>query len=90
MWGHRFDPWSGKIPHATKHLKARELQLLSPRASTTEAYVPQSLCFAMGEATALLLLTASRESPHEAKKKKKKNPRNKTKQKKQPSETKNK
>ena len=43
-----FDPWSGKIPHAAEQLspcttllslsaRAREPQLLSPRATTTEA-----------------------------------------------------
>ena len=30
--GHRFDPWSGKIPHA--------MEQLSPRATATEARVP--------------------------------------------------
>ena len=29
-WGHRFDPWSGKIPHATGQL--------SPCATTTEPF----------------------------------------------------
>ena len=33
--GHGFEPWSGKIPHAADQL--------SPRATTTEAHVPQLL-----------------------------------------------
>ena len=50
--GHGFDPWSGKIPHVTEQLsphatttelpsRAREPQLLSLRASTTEAHAPE-------------------------------------------------
>ena len=48
---HRFDPWSGKIPHASEQLSPSatvigpvlwswELQLLSPHATITEAHVP--------------------------------------------------
>ena len=51
--GHRFDPWSGKIPHATEQLslcttttkpalRAYEPQLVSPRATTTEARAPRA------------------------------------------------
>ena len=40
-----FDPWSGKIPHAPRHL--------SPRAATAEACVPQSMCAATRETTAM-------------------------------------
>ena len=32
--GHRFELWSGKIPHATEQL--------SPRATTTEARTPRA------------------------------------------------
>ena len=47
--GHRFNPRSGKIPHAVEQLKAHAPQLLklmlrSPRAATTEAQGPKSLC----------------------------------------------
>ena len=42
--GHRFEPWSRKIPHATEQLspcatttEPDEPQLLSPHATTTEA-----------------------------------------------------
>ena len=52
---HGFDSWSRKIPRATEQLihgsqlpslcsRARELQLLSPHTTTTEALAPQSLC----------------------------------------------
>ncbi|XP_060996717.1 uncharacterized protein LOC133055585 [Dama dama] len=42
--GHRFNPWSGKIPHASKQL--------SPRATTTEARGLWSPCSTTREATA--------------------------------------
>ena len=42
--GHRFDPWSGNIPHATGQL--------IPRAPTPEARVPWKLC-STREATAM-------------------------------------
>ena len=38
--GHRFYPWSRKIPHAARH-SAREPQLLDPGAPTTEAWAPK-------------------------------------------------
>ena len=68
---HGFNPWSRKIPHAVGQLilsattaepvlyGARELQLPSPRAATTEARVPYSLSSTTREATAL-------RSPHTA------------------------
>ena len=37
-----FDPWSGKIPHATQQLSPSELQLLSLCATTTEAPAPRA------------------------------------------------
>ena len=51
--GHRFEPCSGKIPHAAEQLsrapqlpslcsRAHEPQLLSLHAATTEAHVPRS------------------------------------------------
>ena len=52
--GHGFDPWFRKIPHATEQLslcaptakptcpRACALQLLSPRAATTEARAPRA------------------------------------------------
>ena len=53
--------------------RAHELQLLNPRATTTEACMPQSLCSAVGEATTMrspwpstreqTLLSTARESP---------------------------
>ena len=54
MQGHRFNPWSGKIPHAAEQLspcttttsltsRAHEPQLLSLRATTTEARAPRAL-----------------------------------------------
>ena len=56
---HRFDPWLGKIPHATEQLgpcaitslysRAQEPQLLSQGATTIEACIPESLCSATGE-----------------------------------------
>ena len=53
--GHRFDPWSGNIPHATGPL--------IPRAPTTEARVPWRLC-STREATATRSpLTTTREQP---------------------------
>ena len=54
-----FTSWSWKIPRAVEQLShnyrahaygARELQLLSPRASTSEVCAPQSLCSATREA----------------------------------------
>ena len=39
--GHRFNPWSGKIPHATKQL-THAAQLLSPSAATTQARTPRA------------------------------------------------
>ena len=54
--GDRFDPWSGKIPHATSHL--------SLCAATTEVHVPQSPCSATREATAIRSpSTTTRENP---------------------------
>ena len=32
-----FEPWTGKIPHVTEQLSPRAPQILSPRATTTEA-----------------------------------------------------
>ena len=45
--GHGFEPWSGKILHATKQLlslcsRAREPQLLSLHTTTTEAHTPRA------------------------------------------------
>ena len=44
--GHRFEPWSGKIPHATRQLglcaTATEPACPSPRAVTTEAWAPRA------------------------------------------------
>ena len=52
--GHRFDPWSGKIPHAAEQLspcatttepvcsRPHMLKLLSPRAATTKARAPRA------------------------------------------------
>ena len=44
--GHRFEPWSGEIPHAAEQLSPRatttEPALYSPRATTTEARVPRA------------------------------------------------
>ena len=48
---HGFEPWSGKIPHGAEHLgpeplllglcsRARELQVLCPRATATEVWAP--------------------------------------------------
>ena len=53
MQGHGFEPWSRKIPHAVEQLtpapqilslcsRAREPQLLSPCATTTEACTPRA------------------------------------------------
>ena len=50
---HRLEPWSGNIPHASEQLacapqllslcsRAREPQLLSPHATTTEAHAPRA------------------------------------------------
>ena len=54
---HRFIPWSGKIPHVVEQLSPRtittervlytEPQLLSPRATSTEAWSLWSLCSTM-------------------------------------------
>ena len=81
---HRFETWSGKIPHAVEQIslwpqllslcsRAREPQLLSPCAATTEACALWSLCSATREATAVRsphtttreqsLLSATREKP---------------------------
>ena len=42
--GDRFEPWSGKIPHAAEQLSpcatTTEPALQSPRATTTEAHAP--------------------------------------------------
>ena len=38
---HRFNPWYGKIPHATEQLRPLS-QLLSLHAATTEAHVPRA------------------------------------------------
>ena len=44
--GHRFEPWSGKISHATRQLglcaTATEPACPSPRAVTTEAWAPRA------------------------------------------------
>ena len=40
--GHRFDPWSGKIPHTMEQLSPSMPQLLSPHAATTEDYTPRA------------------------------------------------
>ena len=73
--GHRFDSWSGKIPHAVCQLSpccrttepvfwAQELQLLSPNAETTEAHAPRSWCYIAREASATRgPRTATREEP---------------------------
>ena len=67
---HRFDPWSGKILHAMGKQpvchnyslcsRAQELQLVSPRAATTEVCTPESLCSPAREACAPKLES----SPH--------------------------
>ena len=62
--GHGFEPWSGRIPHATEQLNpcatAAEPALCSPRATATEpvchnCWGPHSWrpCSATGEATAM-------------------------------------
>ena len=47
MQGHRFEPWSRKIPHAAEQLglcaTTTEPVLYSPCATTTEVCVPQLL-----------------------------------------------
>ena len=66
--GHRFNRCSRKIPHALRQLipDATTIKpvLQSPRASTTEVCLPQSLCPATREATAVRsLCTTTREQP---------------------------
>ena len=41
--GHGFDPWSRKIPRAVEQLSpgARNLQLRSPCAATTDVHAPR-------------------------------------------------
>ena len=67
---HGSDPWSGKIPYAMKQLsrvpqllslcpRAQELQLLSPRSTTTEPMCVLEFVSAMREATSM-------RSPHTA------------------------
>ena len=41
MQGHEFDPWSGKIPRDSEQVTYAG-NLLSPRAVTTEACVPEA------------------------------------------------
>ena len=51
----RFNPWSGKIPHAAERLNPwatnTEPVSQSPGAAATEARVPESLCSSTREAT---------------------------------------
>ena len=63
-----FDPWSGKIAHAAEELSlcttTIKPALQSPRAPTTEARAPQSLCSPTREATTLRSPhTATRDAP---------------------------
>ena len=71
---HVFNPWSGKILHATEQLRlvpqllrmcsrAQELQLLSPSAAATEAHSPPSPCSATRGATTTRPHTATRAQP---------------------------
>ena len=65
---HRFGSWSGKIPHAVKQLSqgttTAQPVLWSLGTATTEAHMPQGLCSATREATAMnSMLTATREKP---------------------------
>ena len=53
--GHRLDPWSSKIPHASGQI--------SPCATAAEAHAPQSLRSAAREDTARSLLTERRVAP---------------------------
>ena len=74
--GHGFEPWSRKIPHAAEQLlslysKARELQLLSPCAATTEARAPRA-CAPQQEKPPQWEAHAPQRRPNAAKKKKKK------------------
>ena len=56
MQGTRFEPWSGKIPHAAEQL--------SPRATTTEACTPRARAPQQREATAVRSpRTAMKSSP---------------------------
>ena len=66
--GHRFDPCSGKIPHAMEQLSpwapTAESALQSPRATSPEPCTPWSLCSATREATAMRRpSTATQEEP---------------------------
>ena len=57
--GHRFNPWSGTIPHA--------IGQSSPCTTATEACVPLSLCSTTREATTVMSpYPTTRESPHVA------------------------
>ena len=63
---HRFDLWSGKIPHAVKQPSScaitTEPILSRPEAAATEVCVPSSLCSAAREVTAVRRLhTAARQ-----------------------------
>ena len=54
---HRFNRWSGKIPHALGQLSpgitATESMLQRPGSATTEAYTAHGLCSATREAIAM-------------------------------------
>ena len=70
---HKFNPWPWKIPHAAEHLslctttvepvsKTCEPQLLSPCATTTEAFTSYSLRSVIWEATTMRSLQIIRKS----------------------------
>ena len=59
-----FEPWFGKTPH-TKKQQSPRTTLLSPCATTAEAHVPESTCFATREASPLRSCsTAMKSSPY--------------------------
>ena len=62
---HRFDPWSGKIPHASEQMSPRttttEPVLQSPGAATTEVHMPESLCSTRETTTTTSWGTTTRE-----------------------------
>lgn len=63
------DPWSGKVPHASRATKSTSTQLPSPElwspgAATTKAIAPYNLCMVMREAILVNSCTATESSPH--------------------------